>query len=120
MALCRVLLKTFGPNDVLLLASLLRMDDESLEDYDDNDTKSRFPSAPDTGDDIVDGTMIRCDLLLRVESKNKVKIEIPVPLHLARPLAVLAPRYLRVRVTYQKTIPPEEGRNVYTLSLTCN
>lgn len=33
MALCRVLLKTYGPHDVLLLASLFAMSDKNLEGY---------------------------------------------------------------------------------------
>ena len=56
MALCRELLKTFGPNDVLLLASLLAMGDESLEGYYGSETKSDLPpSAPDAKGDIADG-----------------------------------------------------------------
>ncbi|KAI9567656.1 hypothetical protein HD554DRAFT_2192361 [Boletus coccyginus] len=93
VALCRVLLKTFGPNDVLLLASLLAMDDKSLEGYYGSETKPDLPpSAPDA----------------KVESKKKVRLEFPVPSHLARPLGALIPKFLRVRIANQKTIPPEE------------
>ena len=60
MALCHVLLKTYGPNDVLLVASLFAMSDESLEGYYcGSEMKSKLPRAPDAKGDIVDDTMSR-------------------------------------------------------------
>lgn len=47
VALCHVLLKTYGPNDVLLLASLFAMEDKSLEKYYGSETKPE-PTVPDS------------------------------------------------------------------------
>ncbi|KAF8123691.1 hypothetical protein EV363DRAFT_1455306 [Boletus edulis] len=55
VALCRVLLTSFGPNDVLLLASLIAMDDKSLESYYGSEMKPELLSAPAVQGNIVDG-----------------------------------------------------------------
>ncbi|KAH0831139.1 hypothetical protein J3R83DRAFT_13709 [Lanmaoa asiatica] len=47
VALCHVLFKTYGPNDVLLLTSLFVMDDERLVRYYGSEIKSELPSDPD-------------------------------------------------------------------------
>jgi len=94
VALCRVLLKTFGPNDVLLLASLIATGEESLECYYDSEMKSELPSAPDP----------------KVEPKKKkkknVKVELQASSYLAKVLGAIFPKNLRV--AGQKTIPPED------------
>jgi len=91
VALCGVLLKTFGPNDVLLLASLIATGDERLKGYYGSEMKSELPAAPDA----------------KVEPKRKLKFELHVPSHLAKVVGVFIPKMM-LRVTGQKTIPPEE------------
>jgi hypothetical protein len=114
------LLKTFGPNDVLLLASLIATGDERLKGYYGSEMKSELPAAPDAKGDVVGDAMFQSDYnsLLIVEPKRKLKFELHVPSHLAKVVGVFIPKMM-LRVTGQKTIPPEEGKNFHVLFLTC-
>ena len=102
---------------MLLLASLIATGDERLEGYYGSEMKSELPSPPDAKGDSIDDAMFQSDfnLLLIVESKRKVKVEIQVSSHLAKVVGVFIPK--RLRVTNQKTIPPEEGKNFHVLFL---
>ena len=114
------MLKTYGPNDVLLLASLLATGDESLEGYYGSEMKSELPRVPKAKGDIGDDAMFRSDynLFLVVEPKKRVKFfEFQVSSRLARMIRVISPRSLKV--AGQKTIPPGEGKDVHVLSLMC-
>ncbi|KAF8558574.1 hypothetical protein OG21DRAFT_1075395 [Imleria badia] len=90
VALCRVLLKTFGPNDMLLLSSLIATDDKSLEGYFGGGIKSDLPSAP----------------AVKAKSRKKTTVKFPLPPFLVSVVGVLSPKHLRF--SGQKTIPPEE------------
>lgn len=109
MALCHVLLKTYGPNDVLLLASLFAMEDKTLEEYYGNDIMSEFPSTLNTkGDDIDDAMFLsNCNLFLVTESKNKVQVELPLVPFLVKIVGVLRPKSLKF--FGRKTLPLENG-----------
>ena len=81
--------------------------------------KPELPSAPVAKGDSIDDAMFQSDYnpLLIVESKRKVKVEFHVPLHLGRVVRALMP--MNLRVAGQKTIPPEDGRNIHVLFLMC-
>lgn len=73
MALCHVLLKTYGLNDVLLLASFFTMHDESLERYYGSEIKSGMPSPPDEKGNIVNDMILRFKHSLAPTEKSKNK-----------------------------------------------
>ncbi|KAG9310196.1 hypothetical protein JVU11DRAFT_9834 [Chiua virens] len=50
VGLCQALLETYGPDDVLLLASLFAMDDNGLDTYYGSETTLEFPDAPPAKD----------------------------------------------------------------------
>ncbi|KAH0831364.1 hypothetical protein J3R83DRAFT_14027 [Lanmaoa asiatica] len=97
VALCHVLLKTYGRNDVLLLASLFAMGDESLTRYYGSEIKCELPTAPDP----------------KEKSKNKVKVELSLPLFLAKAFGV--PQTMRSRIIRKKFISAEDGKNIVAL-----
>ena len=116
MALCRVLLKTFGPNDMLLLASLIATDDKSLEGYFGDGVKSELPSVPAVTGNTASDALLQSDFNLFSTAKppKKTTIKLSLPPHLARLVGVFSPRHLRF--SGLKTVRPEEGKNVYALS----
>lgn len=112
MALCHVLLKTYGPNDVLLLASFFTMRDESLVGYYGSEIESEMPSPPDEKGNTVNDTIFRskCSLVLTVESKNKLKELVKKVLTASSPMTAS-----------KDPIPaedrPKDGKNINALFL---
>lgn len=72
MALCHVLLKTYGPNDVLLLASLFAKDDKGIEAYYGSEMMREFTCAPTTKGDIFDHAIYQSNTFdSEVEEKDQ-------------------------------------------------
>ncbi|KAH0831350.1 hypothetical protein J3R83DRAFT_14012 [Lanmaoa asiatica] len=111
VALCHVLLKAYGPNDVLFLASLFATGDESLAGYYGIEIKPELPSASDTKGDIVDNTMFRTNYnpLLIVEPMKKVEVEFLRPLFPAKTFGKPEPRSLGI--VGKKIITSEDDPN---------
>lgn len=113
MTLCHALLKTYGPNDVLLLASLFTMSDESLKQYYGIKYEKTSPPVP-KGDTVNDTIFIfrsNHDMVLTEKPKHGFADSIVQLLQRHLPAR---PKVRRSR-TVDEQFASAKGNKIYTL-----